>query len=170
MDSPVEEAQETVSPPTTMDLAQRFITLTEHKDAVAKQLDDLKEELERLGNILMNQFIESGTRSIKTMSGHSVFLRRDLYVGAKDKDTPALLRVLKQLAEENPQFRLFFKEEIDKKTLAGYVREKAKEPDEPREDDALKFPDDILGKLPEPLRAVIHISEKFDVRCSRKSS
>lgn len=144
-------------PATTADLVQQFVELNEERRNAEGSLNKLKERLALLEAELLKRYEHAGMQSMKTASGHTVYLRRELWAGAKDKNIDGLTRALKDVGLGE-----LVKESVNSQTLSSWVREQEKQLAQEHGDLDV---DGLLAALPAPLHPVLSIAEKFSVRC-----
>lgn len=145
----------------TKDLVNRFIKLDTQIKKKEGEVEKLKEDRSLLEAELMPRFEQAGIASMKSTSKVTVYVRRELWAGAMNKDTEALCAAIKSVPEIAPMVQ----EKVNSQTLSAYVRECAKNffGDEAE----TKKPDEMLIALPIALRSVVSITEKYSLRSRR---
>jgi hypothetical protein len=146
----------------TKDLVNSFVKLDQKIKKKEGEVDTMKEERAALETQLLQRFQDGGIASMKTALKVNVYIRRDLWAGAANKENKAeLFLALKDL----PETRDLVQETVNSQTLSSFVREKARE----CFGDNLETtkPEDIVKALPEALQSVISVTEKFSLRTSK---
>lgn len=140
-------------------LVNRFVKLDQKRKRREGEIDELKEQLKQIGDELLARFEKEGTKSVKTKSGHTVYVRRELWAGTVVGAEAALFEGLRALGHGD-----MIKEKVNTQTLSAYIREleTAQFGNEPQR------PDDLLKALPDAIRHAVQLSEKFSVQ-ARKS-
>jgi hypothetical protein len=126
------------------DTIRRFAELT---DAIRKHEDDidaLKAERAELEATLLEQYRTDGVQRV-TLGNRTVWIDRKIWASVGG---PELIPALKEVGLE-----AFCKETVNAQTLSGWVRE--------ADPDGALGPDEIIAKLPEPVRPYIKISEVY---------
>ena len=144
---------------TTADLVNRFIELEEMRKSREGEIDEIKKEVAELEPQIMERFENAGMQSMKSKQGTVIYIRRDLWSGAKEGAEVLLLEALKAVGLGD-----MVKEKVNTQTLSAYVREQEK--DQFGANVSAK-PEEIIGVLPEPLRGAINITERFSLRTRR---
>lgn len=142
-------------PATTADLVQQFIDLTQEKESKEGDLEKVKERIDKLETELLARYERAGMQSMKAASGHTVFMLRQVFAGAKDKNMDGLKDALKAIGLDE-----LVKEAVNSQRLSAWVREQEKELNKP---DMASF----LAALPEPLHDVLAVHEKYSIKCRR---
>lgn len=145
----------------TKDLVKRFAKLDLQIKKKEDEANALRAERDALEAQLLQRFQEGGMASMKLTGGVIVYLRRDLYAGAKDKDSHLLIDAIKQI----PDIAAMVQEKVNAQTLAAYVRERGRD----YFGDAFDStpPEKLLDALPAPLQPVIAITERFSLRTKK---
>lgn len=143
---------------TTADLVQRFVELSMEKRAGEESVEKVKEQLAVLEQELLTRFSNAGMQSVKTASGHTVYLRRQIWASPANKDMGALVAALRNASGADPALGAMVKEKVDVQTLSAYMREREEEL-KPASLDAL------IEGLPGDLAKAVSVYEKFDLRC-----
>jgi hypothetical protein len=123
-------------------MVANFVTKTAQRRKLEAESKKLGEELTQLGESLVDLFALSGIQNVKTTSGHTVYLNREVFAkltGDLKKAYTALRRA--GLGE-------FIKEGVNASKLKSYVRE-VQEMDE---------------AIPKGLQPYIDITEVFRIR------
>lgn len=141
---------------TTADLVNRFIELEEMRKSREGEIDEIKKEVAELEPQIMERFENAGMQSMKSKQGTVIYVRRDLWAGAKEGADVLLLEALKSVGLGD-----MVKEKVNTQTLSAYIREQEKE--QFGANVAAK-PEEIIGVLPEGLREAVNITEKFSLR------
>lgn len=148
---------------TTKVLLNKFLKL----DAMIKrkegEVDTLKEELAPIHDELLERFQKEGTKSLSTQNGSTVYLNRQLWASSGEGGAEVMAEALK-LHEETKEL---VKEKVNTQTLSSWVREKIEE--HFGTEQTKKSETELLEALPEPLRAVLKITEKFQLKARRSS-
>lgn len=146
---------------TTKDLVNKFIKLDQLIKGKEGEVEDLKKERAALEALLLPRFQEGGIASMKSSSKVTVYLRRDVWAGAKDGDKASLYAAMRTI----PETASMVQETVNSQTFSAYVREKARE----HFGDALNTakPEDLVQALPEELRALVNVTEKFSLRATK---
>lgn len=142
----------------TKTLVTRFIKLDQQIKKKEGEVEKLKEERTALEAELLPRFEQAGLASMHTISGVTVYIRRDLWASAVDKNTEALHAAIKSV----PEIKQLVQEKVNAQTFSAYVRECAR----------LQYGDDLDGKsveeiiktLPEILQRVTHVTDKYSLR------
>ena len=141
---------------TTADLVNEFIELDEQRKGKDSEIDKIKERMAELEPQIMERFENAGMQSMKSTQGTVIYVRRDLWSGAKEGADVLLLEALKSVGLGD-----MVKEKVNTQTLSAYVREQEKEQ---FGQNVSAKPEEIIGVLPEPLRNAIAITERFSLR------
>jgi len=141
---------------TTADLVNEFIELDEQRKGKEGEIDKLKERMAELEPQIMERFENAGMQSMKSKHGTVIYVRRDLWAGAKEGADVLLLESLKSVGLGD-----MVKEKVNTQTLSAYIREQEKEH---FGQNISAKPNEIIDVLPEPLRAAVAITEKFSLR------
>jgi hypothetical protein len=141
---------------TTADLVNRFIELEEMRKSREGEIDEIKKEVAELEPQIMERFENAGMQSMKSKQGTVIYIRRDLWAGAKEGAEVLLLEALKSVGLGD-----MVKEKVNTQTLSAYIREQEK--DQFGANVSAK-PEEIIGVLPEGLREAVNITEKFSLR------
>jgi len=138
-----------------MDTAKlaRFVEIEKARRELETRLEELKAERATLEEELLRQFQESGIDSMR-VDGMTVYLKREIWAGAKDGDYERACRALREAGLDQ-----YVQERFNTQSLSAYVREQAR-----LLADDTAGPDEILAVLPEPLRDAISVTEKFSLR------
>jgi hypothetical protein len=140
-------------------LLQKFIKL----DRIIKQkegdLESLKEERIPLERELISRFESAGLASMKSVGGVTVYVRRDIWASnANPADHQHFIECIKALSE----MANLVHETVNAQTLSAVVREHAKSV--LGESLATATPEEIAATLPEVLRGVVKVTDKFSLR------
>jgi DNA-binding ferritin-like protein len=144
---------------TTADLVNEYIDLEDQRKGKEGEIDKIKERLAELEPQIMERFENAGMQSMKSKQGTVIYIRRDLWAGAKEGADVLLLEALKSVGLGD-----MVKEKVNTQTLSAYVREQEKEQFGAT---VTATPEEILGVLPEGLRGAVHITERFSLRTKR---
>lgn len=130
---------------------QAYIECHQREEELKRELAEVKARMEHLEAQAQREMDDLGTQSIRTRSGHTVYLQKELYaslIADKEKAHAALRRHgLDYLIKDN----------VNGQSLSAYVREQDREKDE----------NNAAGLHPE-LQEVIRVSRRIRVRI-RKS-
>ena len=147
---------------TTKILLNKFIKLDQQIKRKEGEVDKLKEELGPIHDELLQRFQNEGTASQKTTSGTTVYINRQLWAGMTDGlDSAVMIERLK----EHPETKELVKEKVNTQTLSSWMREKVQEYFGPEQ--TKKSEMELLDALPESLRPVLKITEKFQLKARR---
>lgn len=127
-------------------LLDRIILIDAERASVKARGEELLEERLKIEAILLDQFGESGTESIKKPTG-TIFLRRQLWAKAKDGDKVRALAALKKA-----KMKEFISEGFNTNQISAYAREAEKNGEE----------------LPKAFLVGFDVNEKFEIRTRRK--
>lgn len=141
---------------TTADLVNEFIELDEQRKGKEGEIDKIKERMTELEPLIMERFENAGMQSMKSTQGTVIYVRRDLWAGAKEGAEVLLLEALKAVGLGD-----MVKEKVNTQTLSAYVREQEKEQFGAN---VSAKPEQIIEVLPEGLRNAVNITEKFSLR------
>lgn len=141
---------------TTADLVNEFIELDEQRKGKEGEIDKIKERMTELEPLIMERFENAGMQSMKSKQGTVIYIRRDLWAGAKDGAEVLLLESLKAVGLGD-----MVKEKCNTSTLSAYIREQEKDQ---FGSNVTASPAEIIGVLPEGLRDAINITERFSLR------
>ena len=119
------------------ELIDRFIALTEEKRDLNEDLRVLNEELERVEQMLADEFLQQGLKNIKTDQGQTIYLKDQVFASAEGT-TEELCEVLKK----DQKTEWLVKETVHGGQLSAWVRERLRE-----------------GGLPENLKPHIKVTE-----------
>ena len=144
---------------TTADLVNEYIELDDQRKGKEGEVEKIKERMTELEPQIMERFENAGMQSMKSKQGTVIYIRRDLWSGAKEGAEVLLLESLKAVGLGD-----MVREKVNTATLSAYVREQEKEQ---FGSNVTASPDEILGVLPEALRGVIAITERFSLRTKR---
>ena len=140
---------------------KEFVALEDEKAALKIRLKAIESRLGELDESLTRQFVEDGIQST-TISGRTVYLRREIYASAKDGDKEAVVAALKTC-----DLGQYVNEDYNANSLKAYVREMLREAEERARAEG-RVIDDPAQALPERLAATLNISTVFSV-ASRRS-
>ena len=121
------------------DLVSEYASLTTEKRKAEAEVDKLKAQLGDLEEKLVNSFAEAGIQNVKTATGQTVYLNREVF--AKLVGDPAKARTALRRAGLGD----FIKETVNSQTLRAYVRE-------------------VEEVLPKGLQPYIDVTEVFRMR------
>lgn len=124
------------------DLLSRFVELTEKKRDIEQSLDETKKELAEMEQVILEQFSEANTSSVKIANGTTIFLHRQMWASALDGNHDAVCSALRDLGYND-----MIKTSVNSQALSSLIR------DLERED-----------SIPDILKQVIKLTEKFSVR------
>lgn len=141
---------------TTADLVNEYIELDDQRKGKEAETEKLKERMAELEPQIMERFENAGMQSMKSKQGTVIYIRRDLWAGAKEGAEVLLLEALKAVGLGD-----MVKEKVNTQTLSAYIREQEK--DQFGANVSAK-PEEIIGVLPEGLREAVNITEKFSLR------
>ena len=148
---------------TTKVLLNKFLKLDQAIKRKEGEVEKMKEELGPVHDELLQRFQSEGTRSLSTQNGSTVYINRQLWASGSVEDKSVMLAVLK----EHPDTKDLVKENVNTQTLSGYVREKIEE--HFGKEQTLKNETELLEALPIPLRTVLKITERFQLKARRSS-
>ena len=140
---------------TTADLVNEFIELDRKRKALEGDVEEVKEKLAELEPQIMQRFENAGMRSMKSTSGVTIYIRRELWAGAAQGSEVLLLESLKQVGLGD-----MVKEKVNTQTLSAYIREVEKNEFGGNEVE----PEKIVQALPPGLQTSVAITEKFSLR------
>jgi hypothetical protein len=123
-----------------------LVNLDNSKKTLEKALENIKAKRAIAEKEVLEMLSEAGIPSLK-IENKTVYIQRQLWCGAKDKDKTAACEFLK-----NNDLEMYVKEGFNVLSLSGFVREIEKSGDE----------------LPENFEKFFKISEVFSIR-SRKA-
>ena len=146
---------------TTKILLNKFIKLDQQIKRKEGEVDKLKEELGPIHDELLQRFQNEGTASHKTSSGTTVYINRQLWAGSSESGPDVMMEALKS----NPDTQDLVKEKVNTQTLSSWVREKIEE--HFGTEQTKKSETELLEALPEALRPVLKITEKFQLKARR---
>ena len=69
---------------TTADLVNEYIELDDRRKGKEGEVDKLKERMAELEPQIMERFENAGMQSMKSKQGTVIYIRRDLWAGAKE--------------------------------------------------------------------------------------
>lgn len=141
---------------TTADLVNEFIELEDQRKGKEGEIDKIKERLAELEPQIMERFENAGMQSMKSKQGTVIYIRRDLWAGAKEGAEVLLLEALKSVGLGD-----MVKEKVNTQTLSAYIREQEKDQFGAA---VSATPEEIIGVLPEGLREAVNITERFSLR------
>lgn len=142
-----------------MDLYKRWVELENEKIGLEAQLDGVKAEMAGLEPRILEAMVDSGVARI-SVDGRTLFTNRSLYAApAEGKARPDVVAALK-----TADLGDFVSENYNANSLSAYVREVA----DAAGGRGVVSLESIHDNLPEALRGVLTIVEKFSVR-SRKA-
>lgn len=141
---------------TTADLVNEYIELDDQRKGKEGEVDKLKERMAELEPQIMERFENAGMQSMKSKQGTVIYIRRDLWSGAKEGAEVLLLEALKSVGLGD-----MVRERVNSQTLSAYIREQEKEQFGAN---VSAKPEEIIEVLPEPLRGAIAITERFSLR------
>jgi len=146
---------------TTKILLNKFTKLDSQIKRKEGEVEDLKKQLIPIHDELLKRFQQEGTASLKTATGTTVFIRRELWASGSVEDRSVVCTVLKA----HPETKDIVKENYNTQTLSSWVREKIEEcfgSEQTKKNEA-----ELLQALPQSLQAVLKITEKFSLRARR---
>ena len=144
---------------TTADLVNEFIELEEQRKGKEGEIDKIKERLAELEPVLLERFEHAGMQSMKSQQGTVIYVRRDLWAGAKEGEEVGLLVALKEVGLGD-----MVKEKVNTQTLSAYVREEERD----QFGSSVKAtPEEIVGVLPAALRNVLAVTERYSLRTKK---
>ena len=127
------------NPQTISDLVMEYADLTEKRRDLEAQVNRIKADLSAREEKLVEEFAQAGIQNIKTSSGATVYLNREVFAKLVG-DHEEALDAFRQAGLGD-----FVKESVNSQTLRAYVREM----------------DEVL---PEGLRPYIDVTEVFRMR------
>ena len=130
-------------------LLSEFIDLTIQQRESKEHIKDLGTRIADLENKLLGDFQDSGMQKISTTSGHTVYLRRQILPSVAAGQMPALCDAMISLGHG-----AMVKESVHVGSLGSWVRE-------------LDEGDDGMPILPEELRPMVNVYEKFGLRVTK---
>jgi len=140
---------------TTADLVNEFIELDTLRKSAESEAEKIKERMAELEPQIMERFENAGMQSMKSKQGQVIYIRRQLWAGAKNGADVLLLEALKSVGLGD-----MVKEKVNTQTLSAYIREQE---EEQFGKNVKASPDDIISVLPEPLRAAVAVTEKYSL-------
>lgn len=142
----------------TKNLVSKFIKLDQLIKKKEGEVEELKIERGLVEAELLPRFEQAGIAAMRSTSKVTVYIRRDLFASAVDKNTAGLCEAIKSI----PAIRELVKEGVNAQTFSAYVREQAKQAY--GEEYEGKSVEEIVKALPEVLQSVTHLTEKFSLR------
>lgn len=143
---------------TTADLVQKFIDLDQQRKAKERDVETLKEEITVLETELLQRFEHAGMQSMKSASGVTVYIHRQIWAGAQDGMGPFLPDALRGIGLGD-----LVQERVNTQTFSAWVREQAKA----SENGHVLSPEEIVAVLPESLRPIVNVTEKYSLRARK---
>jgi len=131
------------------ELLAEFIDLTIQQRESKERTKDLGARIADMENKLLDDFQDSGTQKISTTSGHTVYLRRQILPSVAAGQMPALCEAMVSLGHGS-----MVKESVHVGSLGAWVRE-------------FDEGDDGLPQLPEEIRPLVNVYEKFGLRVTK---
>jgi hypothetical protein len=138
-----------------MEPIKKWLELTAKRKELEAQAEALKDEANALEENIIANLADNCIDSIK-VDGRTVYTKRELWASAADGDTARTCEVLKANGFDD-----YVKETFSTQSLSSYVRELDKSFEGDR-------PDNPVELLPEVLRPVIKVTEKYRLQ-SRKA-
>lgn len=142
---------------TTADLVNEFIALDAKRKALEGDVDKLKEQLAVLEPQIMQRFENAGMQSMKSTSGVTLYINRQLWASPRNGDHATLVAALREIGLTD-----MIKTQCNTQTLSAYIREQEKDLFTGK-----ASPDELIAKLPPVLQSCVEISEKFGLRAKR---
>lgn len=137
-------------------LADMLAGLDSQKSKLKKKLDNIKEQREKIEEILMEKMSENGIQNINA-GDRTIYIHRQYWAGAK-KEREQLVQALKDIGMQD-----YVKENYNTHSISAWVRERIEEYE--NENDTVV--DDPIEVLPEELQEEMKISEKVQLRSRR---
>ena len=125
------------------ELLKRYITVTEEKKAMELKAKQLGADLEKLEQVLIEDFAASGVQNMN-LDGHTVYMHRQLWASAPDAEQA--IAVFTELGLED-----LVQTSVPSQRLSAWVREQDKEGKE----------------ISEPIQRVIKITEEQSLRVKK---
>jgi hypothetical protein len=151
-------------------LAARYAEIYDLRKNLEAEVEKLKAKEKELEPLLLDQFAETATTSLRLKTGALLSLKTQIWASIPDEHKPRIAEVFK-----NPEVNLgdLVQVTVNTQTLSSWVREQDRvEPALLGQVDAPKTEykeHDIRDtfKLPEPLKEIIKITEKFSISVRR---
>ena len=140
---------------TTADLVNQFIELDDKRKRLEGDVDAIKEELKVLEPQIMDRFENAGMQSMRSKSGVTLYIRREVWAGAAEGAEVLLLETLKSCGLGD-----MVKEKVNTQTLSAYVREVEKD----TFNGASVTPEKLVQALPPALQTAVAVTERFSLR------
>jgi len=137
-------------------LADMLAGLDSQKSKLKKKLDNIKEQREKIEEILMEKMSENGIQNINA-GDRTIYIHRQYWAGAKN-EREQLVQALKDIGMQD-----YVKENYNTHSISAWVRERIEEYE--NENDTVV--DDPIEILPEELQEEMKISEKVQLRSRR---
>ena len=133
------------------ELCDRFAELAAQRSDLEEQVSTVKKLQEELKQDILQRMQETGISRLRSeRHERTIYLRRQLWAGAKDGEKEKAVQALRAAGLEEMVFETF-----STQTLTRYVRDLAAEQDRD------------LPDLPPELAEGIQLTEKFDIRAVR---
>ena len=100
------------------DLIDRFVDLTAKKKELSAKLDTLKKDLQVAEHEVLEMLERQGMASVKTKSGATVYMQRQVWARAKDGDKDRAAAALKHAGLTE-----FVSETFNTNTISAWFRE-----------------------------------------------
>ena len=130
---------------------RRYVELDKRKADLKAELSDINSEMDTLEEVLLTQFEQDGIQNMN-IDGRTVYLHRQLWASAEDKDNERATQALKAAGLGD-----MVAERFNTQTLSSWVREQVALAD----DDDL---DDLFDALPDEFRGAIKVAERHQLR------
>lgn len=140
-------------------LFERFAVLDAQKQELETRIKVIKDEIKEIEDVIIEQSMEEGIEKMTVVVGHTedglpvkrtVYRQRQLWAG-HNGDADALNQALKEAGLDE-----YVNEKVNMNQLSAYVRN--------FDPDRNKAPEAIIAELPEPLKAVIKVSEVLKIK------
>ena len=140
---------------TTADLVNEFIDLDKERKGKEGDVEKIKKRMAELEPEIIKRFENAGMQSMKTKTGETCYIRRELWASAAEGAGELLLEVLKAIGLGD-----MVKEKVNTQTLSAYVREAEKD----LFNGLAVDPKELVAALPATLQPALKVSQVFSLR------
>ena len=98
----------------------RYVELSKKLKKMKADAEDIGAEMGGLEEALLEQFAQTGTQSIKTSGGATIYIHKQLWASAQDGDSERLIKSLRKAGED---WSFMVKETVNTQTLSARIRE-----------------------------------------------
>lgn len=123
------------------DLLSAFVAESARKKAIEESLENSKRLLAEMEQSILDQFSESGVNSVK-VDGTTIYMQKNTWASARDGNQDAVCSALRSMGYES-----LVKTAVNAQALSSLIRDFERE-----------------GGIPDDLRQVINVTEKFSIR------